>query len=77
MSKVKLYSTPTCVYCITLKKFLEEKKVEFQEIDISQDKEAADEMIKRTGQMGVPVIEIDGKMIVGFNRDKISKLLNL
>ncbi len=76
MPKVKIYSTPTCVYCITLKKFLEENNIDFEEVDISEDKEAAEEMIERTGQMGVPVTEIDGEMVVGFDRDKISKLLN-
>ncbi len=77
MKKVKVYTTPTCVYCVTLKKFLEEKEVEFEEVDVSQDKEAADYMVDKTGQMGVPVTEIDGEMIIGFDRDKISKLLNL
>ncbi len=77
MPEVKVYSTPTCVYCVTLKKFLEEKGVEFEEIDISENKEAADEMIERTGQMGVPVIEINGEMIVGFDRNKIEKALEI
>ncbi len=77
MPKVKVYTTPTCVYCVTLKKFLEEKNVEFQEVDVSEDKEAADRMIEKTGQMGVPVIEIGEEMIAGFDKDKISKLLNL
>ncbi len=77
MPKVTLYSTPTCAYCITLKKFLEEKGIEFQEIDVSENKEAADRMVEKTGQMGVPVTEIDGEMIVGFDRDKISKALNI
>ncbi len=74
---VKVYTTPTCVYCITVKNFLKEKNVEFKEVDVSQDKEAADEMIKKTGQMGVPVIEIDGQMIIGFDRDKIIKALGI
>jgi glutaredoxin 3 len=77
MSKVKIYSTPTCVYCVTLKRFLQEKNISFEEVDVSEDKEAADEMIEKTGQMGVPVVEIDDEVIVGFDRDKISKLLNL
>ena len=75
--KVKLYSTPACVYCVTLKRFLEEKKVEFDEIDISENKEAAEEMIEKTGQMGVPVIEIEDQVIVGFDRDKIMKALKI
>jgi len=77
MPKVKLYSTPACVYCVTLKRFLEEKKIEFQEIDISEDKKAAEEMIEKTGQMGVPVIEIDDQIVVGFDRDKIKKILKI
>ena len=77
MPKVKLYSTPACVYCITLKKFLEEKKIEYQEIDISEDEEAGQEMIEKTGQMGVPVIEIDDQVIVGFDRDKIMEALKI
>jgi glutaredoxin 3 len=77
MAKVKVYTTPTCVYCVTVKNFLKEKNIDFQEVDVSQDKEAADQMIEKTGQMGVPVIEIDQEIVVGFNRDKIIKLLNL
>ncbi len=77
MPEIKIYSTPTCAYCITLKKYLEEKGIDFKEIDVSEDKEAADRMIEKTGQMGVPVMEIDGEMIVGFDREKINELLNL
>jgi glutaredoxin 3 len=77
MAKVKVYTTPTCVYCVTVKNFLKEKNIDFQEVDVSQDKEAADQMIEKTGQMGVPVIEIDQEVVVGFDRDKIIKLLNL
>ena len=76
-SKVKIYSTPMCVYCVTLKKFLKERGVEFQEIDVSIDEQAAKEMVERSGQMGVPVVEIEGEMIVGFNKEKISKKLGL
>ncbi len=75
--KVTVYSTPTCVYCVTLKKFLEEKGVEYEEIDVSADDVAAKEMVEKSGQMGVPVVEIDGEVIVGFDRDKISKKLGL
>jgi len=75
--KVKIYSTPMCVYCVTLKKFLKEKGVEFKEIDVSIDERAAKEMVERSEQMGVPVVEIDGEMIVGFNKEKISKKLGL
>jgi len=74
---VKLFTTPTCPYCFTLKEFLRENKVEFEEIDVSKDEKSREEMIKRSGQMGVPVVDIDGEMVVGFDREKISKLLNL
>ncbi len=75
--KVKVYSTPTCVYCVTLKKFLEEKGVEYEEIDVSVDDVAAKEMVEKSGQMGVPVIEIDSEIIVGFDKEKISEKLGL
>lgn len=77
MSKIKIYSTPTCVYCETLKIFLKEHNIEFEEIDVSRDKKAQEEMIKKSGQMGVPVVEINGEIIIGFDKKKISELLNI
>lgn len=53
------------------------KNIEFQEIDVTQDEKAKDELIKKTGKMEVPVLEIDGQVVVGFDKEKISKLLNL
>ncbi len=75
--KIVVYSTPFCPYCVTLKKFLEDKGVEFEEIDVAQNKEAAREMIEKSGQSGVPVLDIDGEIVIGFDREKITKLLNL
>jgi len=75
--KVKVFSTPSCPYCVTLKEFLKEHNIEFEDIDVSQDKIASDEMIEKSGQMGVPVIEIDGEIVVGFDKEKITKLLNI
>jgi glutaredoxin-like YruB-family protein len=75
--KVKVYSTPTCVYCVTLKEFFKEKGVEFEDVDVSLNEEAAREMIMKTGQMGVPVVEIGEEVIVGFDRDKIIQALGL
>jgi len=75
--KVKVFSTPSCPYCVTLKEFLKENNIEFEDIDVSQDKAASDEMIEKSGQMGVPVIDIDGQIVVGFDKEKITKLLNL
>ncbi len=74
---VKVYSTPTCPYCVTLKEFLKEHNIEFEDIDVSQDDKARDEMIKRSGQMGVPVVEINGDIVIGFDKEKISQLLKL
>jgi glutaredoxin-like YruB-family protein len=74
--KVKVYSTPTCSYCVAAKDFFKEKGVEFENLDVSQDKQAADEMVEKTGQMGVPVIVIgDNEPIVGFDKDKVQALL--
>ena len=75
--QVKVYSTPACTWCHILKHFLEENKIKFKEIDVSKDREAALEMIEKSGQRGVPVIEIDGEMIIGFDKEKISKKLGI
>ncbi len=75
--KVKVYSTPTCPYCVTLKRFLEQNDVEFEEIDISEDEEALEEMKEKSGQSGVPVVEIGEEVIVGFEKEKIKQLLDL
>ncbi len=77
MAKVKVYSTQICPYCMTLKEFLKEHNIEFEDIDVTQDEAAQKEMIEKSGQMGVPVIEIDGEIVVGFDRGKIIKLLNI
>ena len=77
MTKVRVFSTSICPYCVALKEFLKERNIEFEEIDVSKDLEVQKEMIEKSGQMGVPVIEIDEEVIVGFDREKISKLLNI
>ena len=74
---IKIYSTPTCPYCVTLKAFLKEKGIEFKDVDVSSDNQAAEEMIKKSGQMGVPVSDINGEIVVGFDKEKICKLLKL
>jgi glutaredoxin 3 len=74
---VIVYSTPTCPYCKMAKEFLKENKIDFENIDVSTDTENAQEMIRKSGQMGVPVLDIDGEIVVGFDREKISELLNL
>ncbi len=77
MSKVKIFLTPGCPYCFTLKEFLKEYNIKFKEIDVSQDEKAREEMIKKTGKMEVPVVEIDGQTVIGFDKKKICKLLNI
>ena len=74
---VKIYSTPTCVYCKTLKEYLNNHKIEFLNIDVSKDKKELEKMIKDSGQMAVPVIDIDGEVIIGFDKAKIDKLLKI
>ena len=76
-NKVKVYSTPTCPYCIRTKQFLKENNIEFENIDVSANQEAAQEMTEKSGQMGVPVLDINGEIVIGFDKDKISQLLGL
>ena len=71
MAEIKVYSTPTCPWCHKLKEYLVEKKVKFTDIDVSEDSVAANDMISKSGQMGVPQIEINGKIIVGFDKEAI------
>ena len=77
MPKVKIFTTISCPYCLTLKEFLREHKIEFEEIDVSKDEKAREEMIKKTGKMEVPAIEIDRQIVVGFDKKKIVQLLNI
>lgn len=75
--KVKIYSTSTCSYCIRTKQFLTENNIEFENIDVTTNETAAEEMIKKSGQMGVPILDIDGEIVVGFDKEKIKSLLGL
>ena len=77
MSSVKIYSTPNCPYCKLAKQFLAENNIPFEDIDVSVNQLAAQEMISRSGQMGVPVIDIDGQIVVGFDKNKIKQFLAL
>ena len=72
---IKLYSTPTCVYCKTLKGYLQKNGKDFEDIDISKDEKQLQEMIKISGQMGVPVLSIDGEVVTGFDKAKIDQLI--
>jgi glutaredoxin 3 len=76
MEKVKIFSTPTCPYCNAAKEFFKEEGIDFENIDVSQDRAAADEMVEKSGQMGVPVIIIgENEPIVGFDKEKIQGLI--
>ena len=77
MKKVKVFSTPVCPYCVALKEFLKQNNVEFEDIDVSVDDRAREEMVKKSGQMGIPVVEIDNNIIVGFDKRRILELLEI
>lgn len=74
---VIVYSTPDCPWCTRVKQFLKENSILFLDWDVSVDKLAADEMIKKSGQMGVPVLDIDGQIVVGFDKERIKQLLGI
>ncbi len=75
--EISVYSTPTCQYCRLTKEYLNSKKITFKNIDVTLNQGAASEMIQKSGQMGVPVLDIDGEIIVGFDKKKINKALNI
>ncbi len=74
---VKVYSTPSCPYCLTLKQFLKDHKIEFEDIDVSKDEKALKEMTEKSQQMGVPVVDIEGDIVIGFDKEIISQLLKI
>lgn len=75
--RVIVFSTPTCTHCRNAKRYFRERGVRFRDVDVSKDPAAARDMVKMSGQQGVPVIKIGSKVIVGFNRPEVDKLLNL
>ncbi len=75
--QVKVYSTPTCPWCKRTKQFLDENKVLYQSLDVAADKAARDEMVAKTGQLSVPVIDVDGELSVGFDEKWLKEKLNL
>lgn len=77
MKNVIVYSAPTCPWCTKVKDYLDDNNVEYEAFNVSEDSEKAREMIDKSGQQGVPVIDIDGDIIVGFNEPKIKEKLNL
>jgi len=74
---VTVYSTPTCPWCKKVKAFLKENNVSFKDVDVSENEKAAKEMMDKSGQMGVPVIDANGKIITGFDEGKLKSALNL
>ena len=74
---IKVYSTPTCPYCRVVKDFLKQNKIGFEDIDVATNTEAAKEMVEKSGQMAVPVLDIGGTIIVGADLSAIKKVLNL
>lgn len=77
MATIRIFSTPFCPYCITLREFFKEHNLVFEDIDVTENKAALDEMIEKSEQTVVPVVEIDGQIVVGFDREKIVQLLNI
>lgn len=72
---VIVYSTQTCPYCVLAKNYLQRKGIRFEDIDVGADRKRAEEMIEKSGQMGVPVLDINGKIIIGFDRQAIDEAL--
>jgi len=77
MAKIRIFSTPSCPYCVTLKEFFKQHGFEYEDLNVAMDAQAREEMIQKSQQMGVPVIEIDGQIVIGFDRKKIVQLLNI
>lgn len=74
---ITIYSTPTCVYCNALKKYLTSKNLEYKEVDVSKDEKELEKMVAISGQMGVPVIDIDGNVVIGFDKPRVDEILHL
>ncbi len=74
---VIVYSTTHCPYCVKLKEFLKENNIKYTEYNVEEDKAKANEMVEKSGQMGVPVTDIDGTIIVGFDKQAVAKALKL
>lgn len=77
MKNVKVYGTSSCPFCLKVKQYLKDNSVEFEDIDVSAGQDKVQEMIEKSGQMGVPVLDIEGEIIVGFDKDKIAQALGL
>ena len=74
---VKIYTTPTCAYCKMAKEFFKSNNVNYEEVNVATDAKGRDEMIQKSGQLGVPVIDIDGNLVIGFDKPKLSEFLGV
>ena len=74
---VKIYTTSTCIYCKMAKDFFNKNKVAYEEFNVAENEKAREEMINKSYQLGVPVIDVDGEIIVGFDRNTLAKVLKL
>ncbi|MFH1395106.1 MAG: glutaredoxin domain-containing protein [Candidatus Omnitrophota bacterium] len=77
MKNVKVYGTAACPFCVKAKQFFKDQNIPFEDIDVAADQARLQEVVEKTGQMGVPVIDIEGEIIVGFDKDKIKQALGL
>ncbi|MBI2054908.1 MAG: glutathione S-transferase N-terminal domain-containing protein [Candidatus Sungbacteria bacterium] len=77
MPNVKIYTTPVCVYCKMAKAFFAENSIKYEEVNVAQDTKAREEMIARSRQIGVPVIDVNGKIIIGFDKPRLIEALGI
>ena len=77
MAKVTIYTTPTCVYCRAVKELFADHKVQYEEKDVARDEQARNDMVQKSGQLGVPVITVDDEVVVGFDESRLSELLGV
>lgn len=77
MANVTIYTTPTCVYCKMTKEFFAKNNVKYEEKDVSTDAQAREQMIEKSGQFGVPVIDVDGAIIIGFDQSRLKEVLHI
>jgi len=77
MSNVLIYTTPSCTYCRTAKSYFQQHDIDYTEIDVSRDRAKAQELVDKSGQTGVPVIEVDGEIIIGFDKRRLARALHL
>ena len=75
MANIQIYTTPTCAYCKMAKEYFKSKSIDYTEYNVAEDVQKRTEMVEKTHQLGVPVIDIDGKIVIGFDRGKIDELL--